>query len=97
MYHYFYLLLFYFPSFLYYKNKILFMARINPSEININFTPEDSNIHREEENIILVAISGEKIFKKPLSEESLGKLCENLAEAFSFLSEDGVVDVDFKI
>ncbi|ELP5901878.1 hypothetical protein QTV49_003879 [Vibrio vulnificus] len=73
------------------------MAGINPSEINISFTPEDSDIHREEENIIVVAISGGKIFKKPLSEDSLEQLCENLSEAFSFLAEDGVVDVDFKV
>lgn len=73
------------------------MSGINPSEINISFTPADSEIHREEENIIVVAISGEKIFKKGLSEESLDELCENLSEAFSFLAEDGVVDVNFKV
>lgn len=72
------------------------MAGINPSEISISFTPADSDIYREEENIIVVAISGERIFRKPLSDEKVEVLCENLAEAFSFLAEDGVVDVDYK-
>lgn len=72
------------------------MAGINPSEINISFIPADSDIHREEENIIMVAISGEKIFKKALSDESLEELCDKLSEAFSFLAEDGVVDISFR-
>lgn len=72
------------------------MSGVPVTEINVSFTPANIEIHREEESIIIVAISGEKLFKSPIIDEQLTMLSENLEEAFSFLAEDGIVDVDFK-
>ena len=71
------------------------MSNVNISEINISFTPLISDIHREEEKILVVAISGESLFKSVLNDEQADQLSENLEEAFSFLAEDGLVDIDF--
>ena len=70
---------------------------INPTEINISFTPIEDEVYHTEENIIVVALSGGKLLKNSLTEEQMEELCENLAEAFSFLAVDGVVDVDCKV
>ncbi len=73
------------------------MSIMSPSEISISFTPNSSELHREEEMILMVPISGGSLFNFSLQEEDLDTLIRNLEDAFSFLAEDGIVEIEFKM
>ncbi|MCY9861286.1 hypothetical protein OTK49_01995 [Vibrio coralliirubri] len=70
---------------------------VNPTEINISFTSINDDVYHTEERIIVVALCGGKLFKSNMTEEQVSELRENLADAFSFLAVDGVVDVECQI
>ena len=71
---------------------------VAPKEIRISFYSAEGSVHQREENILITALGGTgKILNKEISQEQMDELISNLEDAFSFLAEDGDVDISVTI